>query len=456
MPALLLLHSVPTMPTINNRDSIRPLFRWGLVVFCLISIAVSGRQALWYFSHGPVVTDLRIFMTGVDMVKAGQGSQLYRFDAQQKAQVKLYPETRTSGLLPFNHLAYELLFYWPLSGLSYHTALLVWALVNLGLLFLIAWLLAPYRRTLTRTTQIPLALFFLAFYPVIYALGEGQDSLIFLLLLILSLRSMDKGWTFVAGLLLALACFKFHLALGIAFFVLVLRGKWRGLAGFISGGAVVGGISLALVGPAIFHDYPAMLRSQEVTTPWGFVPWFMPNLRGLLQWALARWLDAGLILPVVLISSAIIGLVAAWLVLTRWLSENRSRSQEDESTIYAVAVVTTLLISYHLHMQDLTLALLPMVVLAERALGEWQGRVTIGRGARSATGSAGWIVALAAAIAALYIYRIAAELFPILLVRGCLLAVPVFVLWLVGLERIAEVRGQIAEVKHDPSITSAI
>jgi hypothetical protein len=433
------------MPNINNGHSIRPLFRWGLVLFCLISIAVSGRQAFWYFSHGPVVTDLRIFMTGVDMVKSGQGRQLYRFDAQERAQVKLYPETRTSGLLPFNHLAYELLFYLPVFGFSYRTALCAWALLNLGLLFLIARLLAPYSQTLTQRTQIALALFFLAFYPVIYALGEGQDSLVFLLLVVLSLRSMDKGWTFVAGFLLALACFKFHLALGIAFFVLVLRGKWRGMAGFISGGALVGGISVALVGPAIFYDYPVMLRSQEVTTPWGFVPWFMPNLRGLLQWALARWLDAGLILPVVLLSSAIVGVVATWFILRCGLAKRTDPL--DESVVYALAVLTTLLVSYHLHMQDLTLALPPMLILAERAVSAWQERVTIGREARSATGSAGWTIALAVAVSALYFYRIAAEAFPPLLVRGCLLAVPVFVLWLVGLKRIAEVRGQIADVK---------
>src|SRR5580698_583679 len=98
---------------------LRAVPRWGLVVFCLISIGVSGRQMLWYFSHGPAVTDLRIFMTGIDLVSSGQGSELYHFDAQQKAQFQLYPETRTSGLLPFNHPAYELLLYWPISGLSY-------------------------------------------------------------------------------------------------------------------------------------------------------------------------------------------------------------------------------------------------------------------------------------------------------------------------------------------------
>jgi hypothetical protein len=386
---------------------------------------------LWYFSHGPAVTDLRIFMTGVDMVRSGQGRQLYHFDAQQKAQIQLYPETRTSGLLPFNHLAYELLFYWPVSGLSYRIALLVWALANVGLLTLIAALLAPYSRTLTRATGTPLALYLLAFYPVMYGLGEGQDSLIFTFFLVLSMRSMDAGRTFLAGFLLALAGFKFHLALLIAFFVLFLRGKWRGLAGFVCGGILVVGISLALVGPAIFHDYPAMLRQQEVMTPWGFIPWFMPNLRGFLQWALAPWLDAGTILPVVFMSSAATGVVATWLVLRNRAS--RYRAKTDESMVYAVAILTTILISYHLHLQDLTLALLPMVVLAEWTLGEWDDRRLAGNGARGAQASTPWTAVVVVTIAVLYLYRIAAEPFPVLLVRGCFLAVPVFVLWVAAL-----------------------
>ncbi|MFZ0684585.1 MAG: glycosyltransferase 87 family protein [Terriglobales bacterium] len=391
----------------------------------MISIVVSGRQMFWYMSHGPVFTDLRIFMTGVKMVGSGAGHQLYNFDAQRKAQTELYPETRASGLLPFNHLAYELLLYWPISGLSYRTALLVWALVNVGLLFALAWLLAPYSRNLTRAAGAPLALCFLAFYPVMYVLGEGQDSLVFTLLLVLSLRAMDAGSTFLAGFLLAFACFKFHLALLIAFFVLLLRARWRGMAGFVCGGVLVGGVSLAMVGPAILHDYPAMLRRQDVMTPWGFVPWFMPNLRGFLQWALAPWLDEGTILLVVFMCSAVVGVVAAWLVL-------RHGSMQDESMVYAVAILTAILISYHLHMQDLSMALLPMVFLAERAARGWSG-VPAGGEAGKFSPSRLSITVLAAAISALYLYRIGGVAFPVLVVRGCFLAVPLFVLWVVAL-----------------------
>ncbi|HEY4842793.1 MAG TPA: glycosyltransferase 87 family protein [Terriglobales bacterium] len=298
---------------------------------------------------------------------------------------------------------------------------MAWAAANIGLLFLIAWLLAPHSRALTRATGLPLALYLLAFYPVMYVLGEGQDSLLFALLVVLSLRSMDSGQTFLAGFLLALACFKFHLALLITFFVLILRGKWRGVVGFVSGGGLVCGISLALVGSSIFHDYPAMLQRQEVVTPWGFIPWFMPNLRGFLQWVLAHWLDTGTIFLAIFLASAVVGGVAMWLVL-------RNRKEKDESMVYAVAILTTILVGYHLHMQDLSLAMLPMVVLCERALLMYGERGAAGVGTLNAR-----VAVLAVAIAALYLYRIAGEAVLIVLMRGCLLAVPIFVLWLVAL-----------------------
>jgi len=413
-----------TSPTTSRR--LRPIPRLALVVLCLISITVSGRQMLWYFSHGPAVTDLRIFMTGVEMVRSGEGHELYRFDAQQRAQTRLYPGTRVSGLLPFNHLAFELLFYWPISRLPHQTALLTWALINVCLVFLIAWLLAPYTGALRQVTGIPVGLHLLGFYPVMYVLGEGQDSLIFLLLLVLSLRSMDAGFTFLAGFILALACFKFHLALLIVFFVIFLRGKWRALAGCAAGGILVGGVSLAMVGPHLVSSYLNMLRNQDVMTPWGFVPWFMPNLRGLLQWGLSQWLDIGAILPIIFMASAVVGVVASWLVL-------RNRAQQDASLVYAVAILTTVLISYHLHMQDLSMVALPILVLVDRMVRDWTSRPSADCPATAGTPSLAWTIALMLAVAGLYLFRIAGEPFLILQIRGCLLALPLILLWIVAL-----------------------
>jgi hypothetical protein len=396
------------MSSISHTHRLSITLRLSLAALLLISITISARQVAYYWSHGPRVSDLRIFMTGVEMVRSGQGRQLYQFDAQQRTQTGLYPETKRAGLLPFNHLAYELLLYWPVSRLPYRSALIAWAGLNFVLVFLIAWLMKPYTGAIRSATGIPIALYLLAFYPLLYVFGEGQDSLIFLLLVALSLRCAESRRMFLAGLVLALALFKFHLALLIALLVFLLRREWRAVGGFAAAGLLVAGISRLMVGPDIFRDYISMLSQQEVMTPWGFVPWFMPNLRGFLQWLLAPWLEIGLILPIVFMASAIVGIVGAWAVL---------RSRQDVRLLYAGSVLTVLLVSYHMHMQDLALASLPMLLLLDLAL-----RREIQKA---------WAILLLVAVAALYGYRLAAETFPLLVVRGCLLALPLGLLWLV-------------------------
>lgn len=379
-----------------------------LAAILLASFVAGFHQTIYYWTHGPVVSDLRIFRTGVEMVRSGQGHHLYSFESQEETQVRLFPEVKRAGLLPFNHLAFELLFYWPISGLSYRAALMTWACFNLVLIFAIARLLKPHTKAICAATGIPVAAYLLAFYPVLYVLGEGQDSLLFIFLVLLSWRCSEKRLAFLGGLVLALALFKFHLAAAIAFFVFLLRRRWRSLGGFAVGGGLVVGISRLLAGPNFWRDYISMLRNQETMTPWGFVPWFMPNLRGLLQWFLSRWLDIGTILPIILLASLVIGLLTAWILLC-------SRLQDEEGLIYSAAILATVLVSYHLHMQDLSLALLPIFFLLDRTL---QGRLP-----RLAS------ISLLVAIVGLYLYRLAAVIAPILLVRGCLLALPLLLMW---------------------------
>jgi hypothetical protein len=379
-----------------------------LAAICAISIGIGARQTLYYWNHGPRVTDLKIFMTGVEMLRSGQADRLYRFDAQESTQVRLYPETRTAGLLPFNHLAYELLLYWPVSRLPYRTALLAWAGLNVALLFLIARLIEPCIRAIREAAGIPILLYLLAFYPAFYVLGEGQDSIIFLCLVALSWRCAQNERRLLSGFVLGLAMFKFHLALLIAFFAFMIYRRWRALWGFAAGGTLVAMISRAMVGPGFFHNYISLLREQEVMTPWGFVPWFMPNLRGILQWALGHWLDIGDILPIIFAASIAVVIVTAWIGA-------RSSRPPHEILVYSAAISAALLVSYHLHMQDLTLAVLPMFFLVDLAL----------RGKVSRPASAG----VAMAIAGLYLYRIAAVFVPTLLVRGCLLAIPTVLIW---------------------------
>jgi hypothetical protein len=414
------------MPEIPSTAGPHRAITWSIAIFCLFSVLISGRQSLWYFSHGPTASDFRIFMTGIEMVRSGEGHNLYRFDAQKQAQKRLYPETSVSGLLPFNHLAFELLYYWPFSWLPYRTAILAWAFVNLGVVFLIAWLMKPYTSSLNQRTSIPIAFLLLAFYPVIFTLGEGQDSLIFLFLLVVSLRAMDANRPSVAGFVLALACFKLHLVLAIAFFVFFLRGKWRGLAGFAAGCTLVVGISAAMVGPRMIPDYLSMLRKQGEVTPWGFIPWYMPNLRGILQWGLDPWLDLGRIIPIIFVLSLFIAVIGGWVIL-----HMRGREQD---LVFSAAILTTIPISYHFHVQDLSLAALPMLVLLNRFAGaEANDQDSTITGTSEAEFSPVWRAMAFASVLSLYFLRPVAELFPWLVFHTCLLCVPLLFLWLVAL-----------------------
>lgn len=412
------------MPEISPIRRPRHAITWVLAIFCLVSIAISGRQTLWYISHGPTVSDFRIFMTGIEMVRSGDGRDLYQFEAQKRAQARLYPETSISGLLPFNHLAFELLYYWPVSWFSYHVAIIAWAIVNVGIVFFIAWLMRPYTWALNQRTRIPTALMLLAFYPVIFTLGQGQDSIIFLLLLVISLRAMDAKHPSLAGFVLALAFFKLHLALAIAFFVFFLRGKWRALAAFAAGSTLVVGISAAMIGSHMIPEYLSMLQTQGEITPWGFIPWYMPNLRGILQWGLGSSIDIGTIIPIIFAFSVTIAVVGGWTIL-------RVQGRGEQSMIFSTATLTTILISYHFHMQDLSIAVLPILVLlnefaAERAGGE---RRSIS-GASEAEFSWFWSATAFASVISLYLFRVIAELCPWLVIHGCLLCVPLFVMWL--------------------------
>lgn len=347
-------------------------------------------------------------MTGVQMIKSGQRHQLYSFAAQQEVQTRLYSDTRQAGLLPFNHLAYELLIYWPLSHFPFATAQRIWGSLNLLLVLLIAWFLKTFTEGLRATLRIPLALWLFAFYPVLFAAAQSQDSLIFLGLVVLSLCLANDKRDVLAGFLLGLALFKVHLALGIGFFVFVLPRKWRAVAGFALSAFLVTGISWLMVGPRFFGDYLGMLSRQEAITPWGFAPWFMPNLRGLLEWRLGR-LEVNSVLSLILFLSLLV-VGGTWVAL-------RAGRVASARQLYASAILATILVSYHLHLQDLSLAIPAILVLLDACVS--------GKLARMWT----WVATLS--IACLYLYGLATWPFPTLAFRGAVLALPVAMLWMV-------------------------
>jgi hypothetical protein len=216
---------------------------------------------------------------------------------------------------------------------------------------------------------LPLLAMF-AFFPVATALLQGQDSILLLFLYGLAFSALATGRAFAAGLCLGLALFKFQLVLPFVF-VLLLRRQWRAVGGFVITSFVLLLVSAAAVGWSGVMAYPGfVLRLSRSGAQAGIYPRDMPNLRGLIAGSLhLTGLSAALL--IVALSVALVTL-ASYL----WRAEAQREQSGDHFVLgFSLCLTVTTIVSYHLLVHDLSLLILPILLVAERLFaGEIAGR----------------------------------------------------------------------------------
>ena len=200
--------------------------------------------------------DFTIFYTAGKCVYEGRGRQLYDLQTQLELQRGFAPDVKhRENALPFNHPPFEALLFVPLAGLPYFSAYLVWAVFNVALIVGFWTLLRPRLPSLNNLLPaLPLLAMF-AFFPVIVALLQGQDSILLLFLYGLAFSALATRRAFVAGVCLALALFKFQLVLPLVV-VLLVRRQWKAVAGFSFMAFVLLLVSAAVVGWNGVRAYP--------------------------------------------------------------------------------------------------------------------------------------------------------------------------------------------------------
>jgi hypothetical protein len=305
--------------------------------------------------------DFTIFYTAGKCVREGRGRQLYELETQFAFQRGFAPEVkRRDNPLPFNHPPFEALLFAPLAGLPYVTAYLVWAVFNIVLILGFWTLLRPRLPSLhSLLPALPLLAMF-AFYPAMMAMLQGQDSILLLFLYGLAFSALATGRSFVAGLCLALALFKFQLVLPFVV-VLSVRRQWKALAGFSLTAFVLLLVSVAVVGWNGVMAYPGfVLRLNRSPAQAGIDPRDMPNLRGLISGSL-HLTGMPVILLLITLSIGLVALVVRW-----W---NVQPGQKFELGFSLCLAVTTI-ISYHLFAHDLSVLMLPILLIAELLLAD--------------------------------------------------------------------------------------
>ena len=302
--------------------------------------------------------DFTIYYTAGTMIRQGMGHTLYDDAAQFKIQQQFAPNVATRlAALPFNHPPFEALIFIPLTYLSYRVAFLLWALLNVALIFTAMSLIRPYAPLLREWPAALIGLASLAFFPIFFALLQGQDAILLLFFYALTFVALKNNSFFSAGAWLACGLFKFHLVLPFLLLMLVLQktaqARRKIFCGFLLVGAVLGLVSLAMVGMQQMIFYPRYVLGLEATMARGAImPSDMPNLRGALYLIASKLPHFDL--AVVALSGVVFALA---------LCKLRSREERTDDLKYSLAIITTVLVSYHGLGYDLCLLVIPIVLV---------------------------------------------------------------------------------------------
>jgi hypothetical protein len=304
-------------------------------------------------------SDFSIYYCAGTIVRRGFGHHLYDSVTQFKVQREFSPEVAIRlDALPYNHPPFEAVLFAPFSYVSYPFAFGLWALANLGMLMSLPFMLRRELQHLQNYSWPSWVLASLGFFPIFFALLQGQDAVLLLFLYTLVFVCLKRNRDLFAGGWLALGLFKPHLILPFVF-LLLMQGRKKVLYGFLPIAAILSVGSVAVVGWEGVLLYPHYVLHLEDTMARGAImPSDMPNLRGILYVLLHGDSYVGL---VALASSVGVLLFAAW----------QCRGEANLFNLkFSLAAVATVLVSYHGLGYDLSMLMLPILLLANELVGK--------------------------------------------------------------------------------------
>jgi hypothetical protein len=326
-----------------------------------ISNVVSAAGLAGFLRNG--YQNFTMFYAAARMVRSGQSGALYDLSATTRAQAEFAPNVRIrQTALPYMHAPFEALLFVPFTFLPYVPAYLVWN--GLNVLLVLASLIL-LRKQFAEIRRLPFAFLVLAalgFLPVTSGIVQGQDSNLLLFLYVVALTAAARGSDAAAGAALGAGLIKFNLILPLIFLLAAKRPRL--LLGFVPVAALLGGISLAMIGWQGAIGYVRYLFHLENSGAGGaIVGADMPNLRGILTYLAGTHGGASLLLLTIACSAAVL-LIAWW---------RMGLIRDSVRFLFVLATATAILVSYHTFSYDLSL-LLPAALLLFAAPDRNSGR----------------------------------------------------------------------------------
>jgi Glycosyltransferase family 87 len=311
-------------------------------------------------------SDFPHFYCAARMLADGQGHRLFDSDLQREYQSRYAGRIGTL----YTHPPFEAVLYLAISWLPLRYSYLFWSVLSMALAALNARFLSRERlwpwnwRTLFAAS--------LMFVPLLICVLQGQDSVLLLLLIVATFIALRRGRGFTAGCWLGLGLFKFQIVLPMAV-ILALSQSKTVRNGFIKGFSLIAlalaGISVAISGWTVLTAYPMFLLHFSKESLGGIVPRAMANFRGLTSLALGSAEPHLAIFLIGTLSLAAFGLtIFAWRgtgmrPLSCLEPDQAEKWERKFDRDFAATVIFALLVSYHLNPSDMTIVLLPMILL---------------------------------------------------------------------------------------------
>jgi hypothetical protein len=305
--------------------------------------------------------DFTVFYTAATILREGLGHQLYDEHVQYEVQKKSVGEiAERYGPLPYIHPPFEALIFLPLTWLPYPQAFAAWDLLNLVLLF---GVFLRLRQSVNMLRLIPpweFVIGSLAFFPVFDCFLQGQDSILLLLLCVLGFNALKREADILAGCWFALGVFKFQFILPVVLLLMIWRRR-RVAIGFAAVAAMLVLISAGLVGWRGLLQYPAFaLLITRSPSLGGVAAGFAPNLRGLML---------GLLSPFSKPLGTALGLFASAALFYFAATKGRPPAQGAKFEVqFSLAVAVSTLVAWQTNMHDLSLLVLPLVLVTDYCL----------------------------------------------------------------------------------------
>jgi hypothetical protein len=166
-------------------------------------------------------------------------------------------------------------------------------------------------------------------------------------------RALRHDRQFLAGTTLGLGIFKFPLLIPFLL-AFAVKGRLRVVLGFALTSLVLVAVSIATVGLSTALYYPKYLLAIDTIARGVNRPQDMPNLRGILAGLLPMLSSrTGVLLLVVLSILVLVFAIRVW-------TFDSSHHRPAFTLGLALNVVATVLVSYHCHVFDLCILLLPI------------------------------------------------------------------------------------------------